>query len=202
MPTDVPENGEYTDQDYKRVKSLGRQKPAPATQNQGPSQAQTAKETTASEVRQPIERKANTREANPQEQARGHPTQAKKQVDIIMAYTGKTAGKKMTKQLDGMTAKQLQALAAEMSRRMQKPEGSPGEPKEWRKRLHHINRAIKDRTLTKKPGNNAMENLKKRLARTKNMPMDKRKGDTGIGTTNKKLNQPTSHAQIRPDATA
>ena len=130
MPTDEPENGEYTDQVYITVESLGNQRPTSSNQDQGPSQAQTAKETTVSEVRQPTERRANTREMNSQGQAKGYPTQEKTQVDIIIAYTGKTAGKKTTKQLDGMTAKQLQALAAEMSRKMQKPEGSPGEPGE------------------------------------------------------------------------
>ena len=93
MPTDEPENGEYTDEVYIAVESLGNQMPMPSKQDQGPSQAQTAKEMTASKVRQPTERRANTREMNSQGQAKGCPTQ----VDTIMAYTGKTAERKITK---------------------------------------------------------------------------------------------------------
>ena len=95
-----------------------------------------------------------------------------------MAYTGKTVGKKTTKQLVGMNAKQLQALATEMSKRMQKPGSCPGEPKEWRRRLHHINRAIRERTITIKPGDNTMENLKKRLLKTKLPPTANKKANT------------------------
>ena len=87
------------------------------------------------------------------------------------------------------------ALATEMSRKMKKPGESPGEPKEWRKRLHHIHRAIKDRTLMIKPGDSTIENLKKRLTRTKGTPTDAKKKDTKTNMMNKKPNLPASHAQ-------
>ena len=131
-----------------------------------------------------------------------NPPHKKRKVDIIMAYIGKTAGKKTTKQLDGMNAGELQALATEMSRKMKKLGESPGEPKEWRKRLHHIHWAIKDRTLMMKPGDSAMENLKKRLARTKVMPTNTKKKASKTNATNREPNQPASHAQVRMDTSA
>ena len=61
MPNEVPENGIYTDQSYNGVKSLSKPKPETDSQNQGTSQAQELRETSASKVRQPAERRVNTR---------------------------------------------------------------------------------------------------------------------------------------------
>ena len=156
---------------YNRVKSFNKPKLEIGNQSQGLSQTQELRETSASKVRQPVQRKADTKDPTQRGGTGGKHPQVTAQADTIMAYTGRTAGKKMMRQLDGMNMKQLQALAAEMSRKIQKPGSSPGEPEEWRKRLHHINQVIKERTLTIKPGANAMENLKKWLIKMKLPPM-------------------------------
>ena len=69
-----------------------------------------------------------------------------------MTYTGRTAGKRTTKQLDGMDAEQLQALASEMSRRMAQAKGRPEETTEWKRRLQHIQKTKAERTVKIKPG--------------------------------------------------
>ena len=104
-------------------------------------------------------RQGNSKERGPK-QGDKH-THIVDQADTIMAYKGKTASKKMTKQLDGMNAEQLQALASMMTGKMKEPEGHPGTAAEWKKRLHHVNRVKDERTVKIKPGDNYMENLKK-----------------------------------------
>ena len=77
-----------------------------------------------------------------------------------------------------MNAEQLQALASMMTKKMEKPESYPGEAEEWRKRLYHIKRAKGERTVKIKPGDNYMENLKKRLIKTKAPPTVNKKASS------------------------
>ena len=104
----------------------------------------------------------------------------------------------MMRQLDGMDVKQLQTLAAEINKRMRNPRGTPGEPEDWRKRLLHIQRAIGERTIRVKPGDSRMENLKKRLIKTKLPPgtSTKAKGTA----THRGQEQTADHTRTRPDA--
>ena len=67
MPNEAPENGEDTDQSYDGVQSFSKPKPEVDSQNQGTSQAQELRETSASKVRQPAERRANTRDVTPRD---------------------------------------------------------------------------------------------------------------------------------------
>ena len=116
-----------------------------------------------------------------------------------MAYRGKTAGKRTTKQLDGMNAEQLQTLASTIAKRIRKLGGHPEETTEWKKRLYHINRVKNERTVKIKPGDNYMENLKRHLVKAKG-PSRISKG-TGNTAARMRDIQPGDHAHIRTDAT-
>ena len=100
-----------------------------------------------------------------------------------MSFTRKTAGRKTTKQLDGMDAEQLRTLASTISRRIRERKGHLDESTKWKKRLHHINRVKDERTVRIKPGDNHMQNLIKRLVKTK-VPSrtNKDTGSTAAGT--------------------
>ena len=60
-----------------------------------------------------------------------------------------------------MNAKQLQALASQMAKKVKESEGHPSKGAEWKKRLNHVNRVREERVVKIKPGDNYMENLKK-----------------------------------------
>ena len=121
------------------------------------------------------------------------------QANTIMSYTGRTAGRKTTKQLDRMNAEQLQALASTITRRMKELGDHPDRTTEWKKRLYHVNRAKNERTVKIKPRDNYMENLKKRLVKAK-VPSRTSKGTRNTAASTRDVH-PGDHARIRTDAT-
>ena len=117
---------------------------------------------------------------------------------MIMSYTRRTAGRKTTKQLDGMNAKQLQALASAITKKMKELGGHPDETTEWKKRLYHINQAKNERTVKIKSGDNYMENLKRHLVKAKvTSRTSKGTGNTAARTRDV---HPGDHTYIRTDA--